>query len=221
MRRNMDITYLGHSSFKIRTKSATVVADPFDPKYVGLKYPAVEADIVTVSHNHPDHNRISLVKGAKKVIDGPGEYEIMGVSVLGFASFHDGKKGELRGKNTIYVYEADSLRLAHLGDLGEDLTQEEISGLGSIDVLFVPVGGEYTIGPKEAIRVVGEIDPYFIIPMHYQVPGLNKEGFAKLFGVNDFLSECGLTVETLSKFSVKKEEIIQDQGAKVIVLNGK
>lgn len=214
----MDITYLGHSSFKIRCKAATIITDPFDPKFVGLKYPSVEADIVTVSHNHADHNQTCLVKNVRKVIDGAGEYEVMGVSILGFSSFHDEKKGSLRGKNTIFVYEADGLRLAHLGDLGESLTHEQLSNLGNIDVLFIPVGGEYTIGPKEAVRVVGEVDPFFIIPMHYQVPGLNKEAFAKLFPVTDFLSESGLSVENLPKFSIKKEDIIEDQSAKVIVL---
>jgi len=173
---------------------------------------------VTVSHLHADHNQTGLVKNVRKVIDGPGEYEVMGVSVLGFTSFHDEKKGSLRGKNTIFVFEADGLRLAHLGDLGESLTHEQLSQLGNIDVLFIPVGGEYTIGPKEAVRVVGEVDPFFIIPMHYQVPGLNKEAFAKLYPVTDFLSESGLSVENLPKFSLKKEDIIEDQSPKVIVL---
>jgi len=214
----MDITHLGHSAFKIRTRGATVVTDPFDPKFVGLKFPPVEADIVTVSHDHQDHNQISLVKNPRKIISGPGEYEVLGVSILGFSSFHDEKKGALRGKNTIYVFEAEGLRLAHLGDLGEALTDEEVSRLGNIDVLFVPVGGVYTIGPKEAVRVVGEIDPYFIFPMHYKAPDLNPEGFGKLFPLADFLTESGLTVENLPKFSVKKEEIIADQSAKVIVI---
>jgi len=214
----MEIYHLGHSYFKIRGKTATIVTDPFDPKFVGLRYPAVEADIVTVSHLHADHNQTGLVKNVRKVIDGPGEYEVMGVSVLGFTSFHDEKKGSLRGKNTIFVFEADGLRLAHLGDLGESLTHEQLSQLGNIDVLFIPVGGEYTIGPKEAVRVVGEVDPFFIIPMHYQVPGLNKEAFAKLYPVTDFLSESGLSVENLPKFSLKKEDIIEDQSPKVIVL---
>lgn len=214
----MDITHLGHSSFRIRSRSATVVTDPFDPKFVGLKFPSVEAGIVTVSHDHADHNQIDLVKNVKKVITGPGEYEVMGVSILGFDSYHDEKMGALRGKNTIFVFEIEGLRLTHLGDLGESLNHEQISNLGNIDVLFIPVGGEYTIGPKEAIRVIGEIDPYFIIPMHYQTPGLNKEDFAKLFGVSDFLAECGLPVENLPRFSVKKEDILEDQGAKVIVL---
>lgn len=217
----MDITYLGHSSFKIRGKTATLITDPFDPKFVGLKYPTQEADIVTISHDHADHNQAGLVKKVKKVVQGPGEYEIMGISIIGVDSFHDDRKGELRGKNTIYVYEIDGLRIAHLGDLGEKLSDEQISQLGNIDILMLPVGGEYTIGPKEAIEVMGEIDSYYVIPMHYQVTGLNPRGFAKLFPVRDFLSECGLPVENLSKFSIKKEDIIENQSTKVIVLETK
>jgi L-ascorbate metabolism protein UlaG (beta-lactamase superfamily) len=208
---------LGHSSFKIRTKSATIVTDPFDPKYVGLKYPPVEADIVTVSHDHPDHNQISLIKNPKKVIYGPGEYEVMGVSFLGFGSFHDAKQGSLRGKNTIYVIEGDGLRLCHLGDLGETLSDEAVSRLGNIDVLLLPVGGEYTLSPKEAIEAVGKIEPFFVLPMHYQTPGLNPAEFAKLAPREDFLKDCGLPVEKVVKLSLKKEEILEDQNAKVIV----
>lgn len=217
----MDITYLGHSSFKLRGKSASLVTDPFDPVMVGLRFPAVEADIVTVSHDHKDHSQADLVKGFKKLISGPGEYEVLGVSILGYPSFHDSEGGAKRGKNIIYVFEFDGLRMAHLGDLGQGLSEEKIAQIGDIDVLFIPVGGEVTIGAKEAVNIASEIDPYFIIPMHYQVPGLNKEIFSNLAPVDLFLSECGLSVEKMDKFSIKKEEIIDDQSVKVIVLEKK
>jgi len=215
----MDITYLGHSSFKLRGKSAAVVTDPFDPKFVGLKFFPPQADIVTISHGHPDHNQFNLVKDVKKVISGPGEYEVLGVSIIGVGSFHDEKQGQLRGRNTIYVYEIDGLRLCHLGDLGQVITDEAAAQLGAIDILMIPTGGEFTIGPKEAITTIGKIDPYFVIPMHYQTPGLNQDNFAKLSPLADFLSECRLTVENMLKFTVRKEEISEDSGAKVIVLN--
>jgi len=213
----MDITYLGHSSFKLRGKTACVITDPFDPKFVGLKYSSADADIVTISHNHSDHNQSQLVKGVRMVVNGPGEYEISGVSIIGIPSFHDAKKGEERGNNTIYVFEIDGLRIAHLGDLGEVLFDEQISQLGNIDVLMIPVGGEYTIGPKEAVKMVGEVGPYFVIPMHYKVDGLSPE-FSKLEPVETFLSECGLTVERIDKFSLKKEDILEDRSTKVILL---
>lgn len=213
----MDITYLGHSSFKLRGKTACVITDPFDPKFVGLKYPSTDADIVTISHNHSDHNQSQLVKGVRMVVNGPGEYEISGISIIGIPSFHDTKKGEERGSNTIHVFEIDELRVAHLGDLGCDLTDEQVSDLGSIDVLIIPVGGEFTIGPKEAVKIVGEIDPYFVIPMHYKVDGLGPD-FSKLELVETFLSESGLTVEKMDKFSLKREDILEDQSTKIILL---
>jgi len=217
----MEISYLGHSSFKIKTKSATVITDPFDPKMVGLKYSGVEGDIVTISHAHSDHNAADKVVGAKKVLEGPGEYEVMGVSLIGYPSFHDSKKGEERGKNTIFVIEAEGLRIAHLGDLGHALSDDLVNELGSIDILMIPVGGVFTIGPKDAVEIVGKIDPYFIIPMHYAVPGLNAETFAGIGAVEPFLKEIGMTVENLPKLTLKREDILDDQSNKVVVLEKK
>lgn len=214
----MDIIYLGHSSFKIKTRSSTVITDPFDPQMVGLKYSGVEGEIVTVSHDHADHNASAKVSGIKKVINGPGEYEISGVSIMGFPSFHDDKSGGERGKNTIYVIEADGLRIVHLGDLGHALSDELVDEIGDVDVLMIPVGGTFTIGPKEATEIVSKIEPYFVIPMHYKVPGLNPANFDKLEPVETFLKESGLTSEQMPKFSLKKEDILEDQNTKVIVL---
>lgn len=215
----MDITFLGHSSFKLKGKTGSVVTDPFDPQVVGLKYSGVDGDIVTVSHEHDDHNQVSLVKSVKKVISGPGEYEILGISILGFPSFHDDKEGSVRGKNTIYVFEIDGLRIAHLGDLGHALSEKLVEDLGDIDILMVPVGGEYTIGPNEATNVVSAIEPTIVIPMHYQMPGLKPETFSKLTPVDSFLKEVGLTSENLPKLIVKKEELGEDK--KVVVLEKK
>ena len=215
----MDIIYLGHSSFKLKGRTATVVCDPYD-KSVGIKFPGAEADIVTISHHHDDHDKAELVSGVKRTVDGPGEYEIMGVSILGFASFHDAKKGEERGGNTIYVIEMDGLRLCHLGDLGHSLSDELVENLGDIDILFIPVGGHYTIDAGTAVSVVQAIEPSIVIPMHYQVPGLSPEIFGKLAPVEHFLKEVGLTAERLPKFSVKKEEI-NPEVQKVVLLDRK
>lgn len=217
----MEISYLGHSSFRIKTKSAVVVTDPFDPKMVGLKFSGIEADIVTSSHDHRDHSALELVGGVKKAVTGPGEYEISGVSIIGYPSFHDNEEGAKRGKNTIYVYEADGLRLAHLGDLGHTLSEDMVNELGDIDVLMIPVGGEFTIGPKEATEIVGKIEPYFVLPMHYQMAGMNPDTFAKLEPVEVFLKESGYATENLPKFVIKKEDILEDQNTKVIVLEKK
>lgn len=215
----MEILYLGHSSFRIKTLAGVVVTDPFGPKMVGLKFSGVEADIVTVSHDHGDHNQYQLVKGVKRVVAGPGEYEISGISIIGISSFHDDKKGELRGKNTIYVIEAEGLRLAHLGDLGHFLSEAAVEEIGQVDILILPVGGVFTIGAKEATQVVMDIEPKIIIPMHYNMPGLNLEVFSKLAPVEEFLKEASLPTQRLPKFSVKKEELGEEQ--KVVVLEAK
>jgi len=213
----MEITYLGHASFKLKGKTGVVVTDPFDPKMVGLKFPSVEADIVTVSHNHQDHNNITLVKNYSKVIDNPGEYEIKDISILGFSTFHDSKKGEERGKNTIFVFEIDGIRLAHLGDLGHLLSESVVDDMGSIDILMVPVGGGYTISPAEAMDVISSIEPSIIIPMHYGNEKLNQEVFSTLAKEDEVLKVLAFPTEKMDKLSIKKEEIGEEQ--KMIILS--
>lgn len=169
----MDITYLGHASFKLRGKTGTVVTDPFDPKHVGFEFPKVSADIVTVSHQHRDHNYIKAVSGTVRrpqpfIIDAPGEYELQDISVFGYPSFHDNKNGTERGKNTIMVIAIDGIRIAHLGDLGHTLSDRQIDNLGAIDVLLIGVGGDSTIGPKLAAEIIQAIEPSIVIPMHYK-----------------------------------------------------
>lgn len=205
----MDIIRLGHSSFKIKGKKATVVTDPFNADMVGLKFPKVEAEIVTISHNHKDHNAAKNVEGNPYVISGPGEYEVADVFIKGIQTFHDGKNGEERGKNTIYVIEIDKLRIAHLGDLGHKLTDEQIDGLGDIDILLIPVGGIYTIDPEEAANVITKIEPRIVIPMHYKEERL-KETFLKLKTVDDFLKEIGKEKKLLPKLSITKDKLPQE-----------
>lgn len=207
----MDINYLGHSAFKIKGKNVSVVTDPFDSDMVGVKLAKTEADIVTISHNHPDHNKPEIITGVKRIIDSPGEYEISGTSFIGVPSFHDNKKGEEKGKNTIFVIEIDGLRLCHLGDLGHTLNESAIAEIGDIDILFVPVGGVYTIDAKTAVEVVNSIEPKVIIPMHYKTNEHKPETFSEVAPVEDFLKEMGLRVETLPKFSVKAGELSSEE----------
>jgi len=212
----MEITHFGHSCFRLKGKSATLVTDPYNPAMVGLSFKNVSADIVTVSHQHDDHNYLNAVTDVRKVIDAPGEYEISGISIIGLPSFHDDKKGKVRGKNIIFVIEIDGLRLAHLGDLGYKLSESETESLGSIDILMVPTGGEYTIGSSDAAQLTRAIDPYIIIPMHYQVKGLKKELFDKLSSVEPFLEDMGVGVERTDKLTVKKESLTEEQ--KIVIL---
>jgi L-ascorbate metabolism protein UlaG (beta-lactamase superfamily) len=212
----MDITYFGHSCFKIKIPQTALVVDPFDPGMVGLKLSAIEADVVLSTHDHADHNNFSIVKGYRKLIDGPGEYEVGGISILGYPSFHDDKKGEKRGKNTLYVIEAQDIRMLHLGDLGHKLSDKLLEDIGEINILMIPVGGEYTIGSRLAAEVVREIEPNITIPMHYQTPGLNAQSFSKLEPVDNFLKEVGLPVEKMQKLSLKLYDLTEDQ--RVVIL---
>ena len=214
----MEITYLGHSSFKLKGDSTSLVTDPFSESMVGMKCPPTDAEIVTVSHNHQDHNQASEVSGVRKVIDGPGEYEISGVSILGFASFHDNKEGAERGKNVIFVIEMDDIRLCHLGDLGHNLTDDQINALGDIDVLFIPVGDTYTIDAKVAKDLTLAIEAKITIPMHYGSDKLNKENFGSLAPVSDFLSIIDLKVENEKKLKLKAGSLPPDP--KIVVFNG-
>ena len=211
----MEITYLGHSSFKIKGKTTTLVTDPYDEKMIGLKFPKTEADIITVSHAHSDHNKVESVSqpetGNQKIINGPGEYEVKGISVIGIKTYHDEKKGEDRGKNTIYIMEMEDIRLLHLGDLGHTLGEETLKEIGSIDVLFLPVGGTYTIDAKTALAVAKQIGPSIIIPMHYQPGEVQNEILNKLTPVEDFLQEFGGRVEKLPKLIIKEGDILSDE----------
>lgn len=205
----MEITLLGHSSFKLRGKYATVVTDPFDAEMVGLKFPKhVVADIVTVSHAHRDHNRVAQIEGTPFVVGGPGEYEVKGVGIVGIGVYHDEEKGAGRGPNIIYRIEIDGVSLVHLGDVGHTLATEQVEVLDGVDVLFVPVGGVYTIDAARAAEVIHEIEPSIVIPMHYGRPELNQKAFGELAPVSAFLKEMGKEgITAVSKLTVVKGKI--------------
>lgn len=214
----MDITSLGHSSFKLRGKTVTVVTDPYDAAIVGLKFPKhTTADIVTVSHEHGDHNAVGVIEGVPYVVRGPGEYEIKGVGIVGISVYHDNDKGQERGKNTIYRIELDGLSIVHLGDLGHKLTSEQVDSLDGVDILLVPTGGFYTIDESQAVQVVHDIAPSIVIPMHYGRPDLNPKGFEKLSPVSAFLKEMGNEgIAPTPKLSVTKEKLPEEM--QVVVL---
>lgn len=214
----MDIYPLGHASFRVKGKNATVVTDPFDGDMVGLKFPKVdEVDIVTVSHDHPDHNAVANIVGTPFIVKGPGEYEVKGVTIIGVPTYHDEKNGEERGRNTVYKFTVDGLNICHLGDLGHKLTDANVEQLGDVDILFVPVGGFYTIDAKTAAAVVAQIEPYVVIPMHYNRKGMNPKVFEQVSGVDQFLKEMGVeTSEPQSKYSVTKDKL--PENTTVVVL---
>ncbi|OGK23535.1 hypothetical protein A3A46_04385 [Candidatus Roizmanbacteria bacterium RIFCSPLOWO2_01_FULL_37_13] len=213
----MDIKYLGHASFFIKSKEAKLVTDPFDPQMVGLKFPKIEADIVTVSHHHKDHDQAQLVSESPLVIDSPGEYEKKGLRVFGYKTYHDKKKGLERGENTVYKIEAEGVSILHCGDLGLVWDDAFIDTLGEVDVLLVPVGGFYTIDASEAVELVKKIEPSIVIPMHYNQPKLNQQNFGKLLPVAEFLKKIGAENSSpIPKLTVKKEELLEEM--KVVVM---
>lgn len=209
----MIITWYGHSCFKINTKDVTIITDPFS-KEIGIKPYFGAADIVTVSHEHYDHNNIASLKGNPFVASNPGEYEVKNVFIRGIASYHDKKQGAERGLNTIFVIDAEDLRVCHLGDLGEILSDKVVEQLGQVDILMIPVGGVYTIDAKEADELIEKIEPAIVIPMHYKTPSLA----IKLDGLDKFLSVRGIKgKETLPHLAVKKKEINPEEN-KVVIL---
>ncbi|MFZ1549263.1 MAG: MBL fold metallo-hydrolase, partial [Microgenomates group bacterium] len=204
----MQLKYLGHSSFLIKSKDAKVVTDPFDPKAVGLKFPKQEADIVTLSHGHADHNHIAGVSAEALVVDWPGEYEKMGVRITGYATFHDQEKGAQRGENTMYKIEADEVSILHCGDLGHALTDELVDEIGDVDILLIPVGGFYTIDSAEALKVIQKIEPSIVIPMHFNREGLDQKAYGQLTGLDEFIKVYGSApAETLDVLTIKKDDV--------------
>ena len=199
----MEISWLGHSCFRIKGSHATVITDPYSP---GLGYSLGEptARIVTVSHQHPGHSYVQGIGGQPKVVDGPGEYEIGGVLIVGIATFHDGEGGRERGKNTVYLMEIDEISVCHLGDLGHVLTPGQVEEIDNVDVLLLPVGGVSTINASVAAQVVRQLEPKAVIPMHYKTPALNWE----LEPVERFLKEIGAKeVNSQPKLSLTKSSL--------------
>ncbi len=212
----MTITWLGQSCFKIQIGDVTLVTDPYNSE-VGFKLPRLTADIVTVSHDHFVHNNtegVSGTNGAPFVITSPGEYEVKGVFVYGNLFWHDKSEGAERGSNIAYCIEAEGISLAHLGDLGHTLSDEQIEKLDGIDILFVPVGGKWTLSASEAVKIINAIEPRIVIPMHYKIPGLKVD----VETVDKFLKEMGASkAEKLPKLKISKKDLPQEE-TKVIVL---
>lgn len=183
----MEITWLGHSCFRIKGKGGTVITDPFD-ETAGYHLGKITADIVTVSHEHPRHSFVSGVGGDPKVVTGPGEYEIAGIFIYGIRTYRDSDNGQTKGKNTTYLFEIDDVKVCHLGDLGHVLSAKQLDEVSDADVLLVPVGGVSTIDASQAVEMVNLIEPKIVIPMHYQTDAAKTE----LQPADSFLKEIGV-----------------------------
>lgn len=216
----MQIIWHGQSCFQIITNQGkngqrVIVIDPFD-ETLGLRVPKLEADILLISHEHYDHNNVKAVSGNPFLISGPGEYEIKGIFIQGIPAFHDKVKGKSRGKNTCYTIEVEEIKLCHLGDLGQsELTEEQLQALGEIDILMIPVGGVYTIDGEDASKIISQVEPKIVIPMHYSLPKLK----IKLDGADKFLKVMGKKeITPLNKFSIKKRDLTKEE-TEIVILN--
>lgn len=181
----MDITWYGHSCFRIAERGQiTVVTDPYAEE-IGLPALKLKADVVTVSHQKPGHNALDGVKGFSYVVAGPGEYEIGGLFIRGIA-MHDTERGQ---ENVAYHLLYDTLSVLHLGDLAYVPHQSTIEEIGEVNVLLVPVGGGGGLRASLASEVIAMIEPNYIVPMHYALPGLVYD----LEPVDKFLKEMGVS----------------------------
>jgi len=192
----MEITWYGHSCFRLTERGlASVVTDPFDDS-IGYSTLRLKADVVTVSHEAPGHSNVDAVKGEKRILRGPGEFEIGGVFITGVATRRaegvpEGKKKmpERAIQNTLFLFDFDGLNVAHLGDLNYVPSQQQIESLGAVDVLLVPVGGGGALTASQAAEMVSLLEPSVVVPMHYKTPEVE----VKLDSLNKFLKEMGLS----------------------------
>jgi L-ascorbate metabolism protein UlaG (beta-lactamase superfamily) len=171
----MKIKWIGHACFLIEGKEGRVMTDPYG-KEIPYRPPDYAVDVVTISHEHSDHNAVDRVKGDPTILRGEGTYHILGLSFQGVASFHDEEQGHKRGKNTIFIFKMEGIRLAHLGDLGAPLTKEQTQVLADVEVLFIPVGGTFTIRPEHAKVLVKKLpNVRVVIPMHFKTDRLGED----------------------------------------------
>ncbi|MBI5077628.1 MBL fold metallo-hydrolase [Candidatus Falkowbacteria bacterium] len=216
----MNIIWHGHSCFTLEDKingvPVSIVTDPYDNS-IGLRLPKLEADLVSVSHAHEDHNNVEAVNGADGkspiVINRPGEYEVKKVFALGIGSYHDKSQGAERGKSVMFKFDFDGVKILHLGDLGSELSDQQLERIDDVDVLLIPVGGKYTINAAEAAEIVREIEPRIVIPMHYQLPGMKLD----LDPVEKFRKAMGNKAETMNKLKISKKDLPSDE-IKLVIL---
>lgn len=215
----MIIQYFGQSCFKITGKDTAgnnvdVVTDPFAKDY-GLKVPSLAADIVTVSHQHADHNNTAAIKGSPYSIDIPGEYDIKDVFIHGIGSYHDDKQGKERGNNIMFRMQIDDISIVHLGDIGHTLTSTQLELLEGTDIVLVPVGGNgYTVNAEKAVEIVNQLEPRMVIPMHYDLPGLNVD----LDSVDNFIKKIGVTPTEEDKLKIMRKDL-PTEDMEVVVLS--
>ena len=215
----MKIQWLGHSCFKLTESTGTsIVTDPYD-SYVGFKMAPVSSDIVTISHKHKDHSAIHNVTGNPQVIDSIGTWEIGGVGITALLSYHDNDNGAKRGENNIYLYRMDGIDICHMGDIGQEMNPNLGESIGSVNVLMIPVGGNYTIDAEQAKEYVDFLMPDIVIPMHYKTENSDLDidevdKFIDLFDEEQVVYIDGETIEL-------NRETFDGESTKVYVFSDK
>ena len=211
----MKIKWLGHSCFLITGENGVrILTDPFD-ETVGYQLPAVEADIGTSSHDHFDHNHIGVVKGDFVHLNKPGPYRERDIEIRGIGSYHDYQGGQKRGDNIIFTFRLEGISVCHLGDLGHLLEDEQIRAIGPVDILLVPVGGTYTIDYRQAVDLIGQLEPKLVIPMHYKTPAMGFD----IDGVDKFLKEYGVGAYEAGSQEIDLSATSLNDYGRVILLN--
>jgi len=181
----MKVKWLGHACFLITSKGGVrIITDPYAVGG-GINYsPITEtADIVVVSHDHDDHCNVAAVQGNPEVVRSSGTKIARGIQFKGIASYHDASQGNQRGPNTIFCFTVDNMKLCHLGDLGHILSPKQVNEIGALDILFIPVGGFFTIDAPMANQVCDQLKPKVVIPMHFKTPKCTYP----IVGAEDFL----------------------------------
>jgi L-ascorbate metabolism protein UlaG (beta-lactamase superfamily) len=196
----VSLTWFGQSTFLMKTGGVKILMDPVNPGMAKADVPDT-IDLVTISHEHGDHNYVQLAKGNPTIIHGLEGTEFAkvntvfrGVPLRTVESFHDNQQGTQRGKNAIFVFDLQGLKIVHLGDLGHLLTDAEIASIGHTDILFIPVGAGPTLDLPTAIEVIKQLKPMVVIPMHYTPADAPAGGF-RLGSVEDFIKAAGSSLE--------------------------
>lgn len=212
----MKLKWFGHACFKLTSQQGlSVITDPFD-RSVGYDLSGESADVVTVSHDHYDHNYVEGVEGTPQIINKPGVFHVKDMVIKGVKTYHDEAEGAKRGGNIIFNITMDDINICHLGDLGHVLSRQQVEDIGRVDVLLVPVGGTYTIDKTEAMEVVWAVKPNVVVPMHYKTDALSFE----IDAVDPFLEIVG-SHQRIDGNEIELDKKTLPTGGRVIVLNYK
>ncbi len=211
----LEIRWHGHSCFEISNKF-TIVTDPHDGKSIGITPPMVTADIVMVSHDHFDHNSTKTVStNNTTIIEDKRKRTVQDILIRGIQTFHDRCHGEKRGNNIVFVFTMDGITFCHLGDLGHSLDEKQIRLIGQVDILFIPVGGTYTLDAENSWDIINKINPRIIIPMHYKIEGLSLP----IAPVDEFISYSVYEVIKVgNQIDIELEDLPEDPEVWVFTL---